>query len=1169
MALTFTRLRLSGFKSFVDPTLLEILPGLTGIVGPNGCGKSNIVEAVRWAMGETSAKSLRGGEMEDVIFAGTATRPSRSYAEVTLFLEAPPGEAPAALQAAANDGEEAPSGPVEIEVERRIERGHGSTFRVNGREWRARDVQLLFADSATGARSTALVSQGRIGAIVNARPEDRRTLLEEAAGITGLHARRHEAELRLRAAEANLARADDVLGTLEAQLATLKKQARQATRYRSIAMQLREAEQALFAARLARAAAARAEAEAGLREADRAVAEAMASVVAASSRAAEAEAVLPDLREADAEARAAVERARAGAARLEAEQRAAKAALAAAQSRLAELARDLAHAEKLATDAAEAETRLAAEDAALASTEAGLPDRLAEAAEAADHASRLVAAREAEVQAATERAAEGQARANALREAIAQVQQASARLADEAARLSRERAALERQLVEAAALDEAGAAVAEATRRLAEARAEVERAEARRAEAQARSAEAARAAAEAEAERTRLAAEVSALEEVLGGREDELWPKLVDAVTVPEGLETALGAALGEALEAPADEAAPRHWRILPPVVPAQTLPEGSTALAALVTAPPALARALSQIGLVETASAGEALWPLLRPGQALVSRDGALWRWDGYAVRAGTPTAAATRLAQRNRLAALRARLGDAERSAARARAEHEEAAAAEGRSLAAEHEARRGRSLAERALEEARSAQASLNARATAASSRLAGLVPQEERLAAEREEANRRLAELHASEGDIPSLTGLQAALAEARAALSEARRQEAEARAALAVIRREAEAVSARRRAIAAERSAWAERAAGARSRSAELGIRRAEAEAEAAALAEAPRRLAAALAEAAAALAAAEAARNDTAARLNAAEQEAAATTRALRSAEADLAIAREARVRAEGTLAQAEAAAADLALQIGERLGMSAEALLRAAPVPEPHAEAEAAAARRLERLARERDQMGPVNLAAEREAEEVEQRIAALRREREDLTAALAKLRGAIGALNREGRERLMACFAEVNRHFQALFTRLFGGGTAHLRLVDSDDPLEAGLEIMASPPGKKLATLSLLSGGEQALTALSLVFAVFLTNPAPICILDEVDAPLDDANVGRFCSLLEDIAKETGTRFLVVTHHRITMARMDRLYGVTMPERGVSRLVSVDLAAAEAHAAAPLAAE
>jgi chromosome segregation protein len=241
-----------------------------------------------------------------------------------------------------------------------------------------------------------------------------------------------------------------------------------------------------------------------------------------------------------------------------------------------------------------------------------------------------------------------------------------------------------------------------------------------------------------------------------------------------------------------------------------------------------------------------------------------------------------------------------------------------------------------------------------------------------------------------------------------------------------------------------------------------------------------------------------------------------------------------------------------VAERILERLGIHPT-------LPDPPAEigpdSEDRARRRLERLQREREDMGPVNLRAELEAEEVGTQIGTIVREREELTTAIAKLRGSIGHLNREGRERLAQVFADVDRNFQALFARNFGGGKAHLALVGSDDPLQAGLEIYAQPPGKKLSALSLLSGGEQALTALSLIFAVFRCNPAPVCVLDEVDAPLDDANVERFCALLEDMVRETGTRFLVVTHHHLTMARMDRLYGVTMQERGISRLLSVDL--------------
>ncbi|HJS86537.1 MAG TPA: chromosome segregation protein SMC, partial [Acetobacteraceae bacterium] len=274
------------------------------------------------------------------------------------------------------------------------------------------------------------------------------------------------------------------------------------------------------------------------------------------------------------------------------------------------------------------------------------------------------------------------------------------------------------------------------------------------------------------------------------------------------------------------------------------------------------------------------------------------------------------------------------------------------------------------------------------------------------------------------------------------------------------------------------------------------------------------------------------------------------------AAEAAASAAREAAVRAEAEVEQAGHAWGVVAERILERLGADPA-------LPDPpetcDAEAEDKARRKFERLVKERDEMGPVNLRAEIEVAEIERQIATIEAEHGEISAATAKLRGSIGHLNREGRERLAEVFTQVDRNFQALFARMFSGGRAHLALVGSDDPLQAGLEIYAQPPGKKLSALSLLSGGEQALTALSLIFAVFRCNPAPICVLDEVDAPLDDANVERFCALLDDMVRETGTRFLVVTHHPLTMARMDRLYGVTMQERGISRLLSVDLRAAE----------
>jgi chromosome segregation protein len=301
LPVSFTRLRIAGFKSFAEPAVVEIRPGLTGIVGPNGCGKSNVVEALRWAMGESSARSLRGGEMDDVIFAGTAARPSRNIAEVTLVLDEAAGLAPPPFH-------EAP----ELEVIRRIERGGGSNYRVNGREARARDVQTLFADLASGARASAMVSQGRVGAIVSARPEERRALLEEAAGITGLHARRHEADLKLRAAEANLERAEALKSQLEGQLEGLKRQARQAARYRTLSGSVRSAEAELLAILRARAEAGRAAAAVALHDAEQAMAAETAGATGSTAQATGAAAALPALRAAEGQARTALERHRVG-----------------------------------------------------------------------------------------------------------------------------------------------------------------------------------------------------------------------------------------------------------------------------------------------------------------------------------------------------------------------------------------------------------------------------------------------------------------------------------------------------------------------------------------------------------------------------------------------------------------------------------------------------------------------------------------------------------------------------------------------------------------------------------------------------------------------------------------------------------------------------------------
>ena len=1146
MPVHFSRLRIAGFKSFAEPISVEILPGLTGIVGPNGCGKSNVVEALRWSMGESSAKNMRGGEMDDVIFAGTGSRSSRNLAEVTLTLKEATGLAPPPFHEVA-----------ELEISRRISRGSGSAYRINGREARARDVQTLFADLASGARSSAMVSQGRVGSIVNARPDERRTVLEEAAGITGLHARRHEAELKLRAAEANIARAEDLRGQLDSQLGALKRQARQASRFRNISGAVRQAEQEFLSILRAGVDVAQAAARKTLHEAGIAVAEATSAATALNAEAIEHEARLPPLRAHEAEARTVLERHRLAQEQVAAEETRVRTALTEAESRREQLGRDHGHATRLAHDAAAAEQRLAAESLALDAAIVGHEDRIRAAETAVAVAADAVRLAEAASNRAIEAAAEATARAQSVTEALVQAEQRARKLSDELRKVNEERGRIAAQVVELARVDTARRELSQAEAAMTATRIELDGAEQARVATQAALASARGEESSTGSAAARLVAETTALRQVLGVKDNERWPPLLDALSVPPGLETALGAALGEELSSAADQQAARHWRDMPALDPAPSLPPGATALFGVVRFPDTLSRALSQIGLVEDEAAAAELQPDLAPGQTLVSRAGGVWRWDGYTIRAGTPTAATVRLQQRNRLALLSADLAVVREAAEAARAVRARADAAAIAAVASEQQARATKRDAEQRMERARAAHENLDRAAATGAARLAAIEQQLSRLVPECAEADATLAGARAAGSSLPDIAALRGMVEQARAGQSACRRDEAVARGACENLAREHAVSGQRLTAIARERGDWINRSRDAAARVTDIVARQAEAVAEHATLAAGPAAIAGRRAKALDRLQGAEQAHRISASALSAAIGHAQDAARASRVAEARLATARENLVRSEGHAEQADRSWGVVAERILERLGTDAS-------LPDPPAEltpeAEEKAKKKLERLQREREEMGPVNLRADIEAAEIETQLATIAAECHELASAIAKLRGSIGHLNREGRERLAAVFQQVDRHFQALFSRMFGGGRAHLAMVGSDDPLEAGLEIYAQPPGKKLAVLSLLSGGEQALTALSLIFAVFLCNPAPICVLDEVDAPLDDANVERFCALLEDMVRETSTRFLVVTHHPLTMARMDRLYGVTMQERGVSRLLSVDLQLAEA---------
>jgi len=1142
---------MSGFKSFVEPTEVHIEPGLTGIVGPNGCGKSNLLEALRWAMGENSAKSMRGAGMDDVIFAGSGNRAPRSMAEVVIAIDNKERSAPSAY----NDSDL-------IEVSRRIEREAGSVYRINGREVRQRDVQLFFADASTGAHSPALVRQGQIGQIIAAKPLQRRAILEEAAGISGLHTRRHEAELRLRAAETNLGRLNDVIGELETQLQALKRQARQATRYRNLSGLIRQSEAMAYHLRWQSAAEGIGQAETLSAEAERATSDATERAAAAATAQAQAHDKLPPLREREAERAAAFQRLRIERDQLDAEERRAREQAARLERQLADIAADMEREGERSADAIRVIEQLSAEIEALAAGGEMRESALGNAQTAATAAHDALSGIEGDLDAARRDLAR-----------LAALRQTFERARDEAAkRVSRLSQAMDANAAEQAKA-EADAAAAPDVTRAAEAL-ERQRGETDASRSAVLASEAARIAAQAaidhsreplaaaDKEVARLRAEERAITTLLGSG-GGLWPKLIDAIDVQPGYEAALAAALGDDLDVPLDEAAPAHWRALPPAEGFAGLPDGVAALSQFVQAPDALARRLAQIGVVD-AGAGDALQAGLATGQRLVSTSGALWRWDGLRSAADAETPAAIRLAQRNRLGVVKDELTGADQAATDARQLFHAAREASEVAAGTERDARQTLRAQEQALSVAERAAAEAEREAIRHSARAAALRETAERLAVDYADADKAAVDAAAGLAEITGESELAQRIQDLQADVGTARTKASEARGAVEAAKREISIAAARGVSAGREHDDWTRRGDAARSHIAALEERQGAGQSDLAEIEKIPGEIEVKRIALLEAIVTAETARREAAAALAAGEAEAARADREAKAADAALSDAREARAHRIAGLENARSRLAETAARIREALECEPDGLLEKAD----HKDGDAFPAldqidAKVDRLKRERESLGGVNLRADEEAQEYETRLESMTAEKADLESAIAKLRGAIGSLNREGRERLLAAFDTVNGHFKRLFTTLFGGGEAELTLTESDDPLEAGLEILAKPPGKKLSTLSLLSGGEQTLTALSLIFAIFLSNPSPICVLDEVDAPLDDANIERFCNLMDEMTKLTETRFLMITHHAFTMARMDRLLGVTMQERGVSQRVSVDLTGAERLAA------
>ncbi len=1146
----FSSLRLSGFKSFVDKTELEIGPGLSGIVGPNGCGKSNLVEALRWVMGENSAKRMRGSGMEDVIFSGTDQRSARNFAEVSILLDNTMRTAPSAY----NDTDQ-------IEVVRKIEKDKGSGYRINGKNSRARDVQMLFADTVTGANSPSLVSQGHVTRMITAKPQDRRLILEESAGVAGLYARRHEAEIRLKAADTNLIRLEDTLGSMESRLNSLKRQMRQASKYKNISAQIRQLELVLSYLEWQNIIDKQNKIKTAYAEAESAVADKLGTVTQLTKTQTTQIEDLPPLRKQEAELSAKLQKHKMEFQRLEEEAERYKNDLQEAKTQLHQTRVDQQHEEQTLEENTKLHKQIEEEHAALLSEQERDQETYQKHQKERDDLKSQVIALEERFTALKEGAAETRAREEALAKQIERNKETMDTLIERRENAIKQSKEIQLNEDNQKAIDDLETKTKALEDKLftendkaADARLEISKTEKIKEEYT-------KALSDEERTHTEFVAEISFLKSFLKQKDDKNYTPVIDSIVTKPGFEKALSRALGESLMASMDDKAPTKWKRFDFKSKLEDLPEGLTPLLPHIDAPKELHRALSQIGFVENDQQAKKYLPLLKTGQSIVSSEGAFWRWDGFCAESDAVDQQAVHLEQKNKLIQLETKQKQMEAQLDKAQKEAEKATESHDKAKKTYETVLNSVKQTEDALYNLRPALLKIKEKKMQMQSEK---IRYEEQIKTLNEDIKAFEDTLQKDQILLNAVINAQKENSKSEIAIDQTKKDLEEKKEEFQNAVRNFDRVeqsrstrNARIQAISDERISIQNRSIRATEQVRKLKEREATLAQKLEQLESQPIDLENGHKEMLDRLSEIEKQRNAAVEKLAACEEEVGSTTKALKEAESLLSEAREKRAHNQALLVGTDEQLETIEKQIKEQFDLKPTELKTNAALDLVKYQIEDLPKLRAEKekLARDRDLIGPVNLRAENETTELEKEFTTLLHERNELIQAIGELRGAIHKINKEARERLNTAFERVNAHFQSLFVRLFAGGKAYLELIEGDDPMNSGLEIFAQPPGKALQSLSLLSGGEQTLASIALIFAMFLTNPSPICVLDEIDAPLDDANVDRVCDLLEEIAERGETRFLIITHHRLTMARMDRLYGVTMSEKGVSQLVSVDL--------------
>ena len=1131
----FQSVRISGFKSFLEPTEIQMNRGLTGVVGPNGCGKSNIVEAIKWIMGENSARQMRGDGMDDVIFSGTNERPSRNFAEVSIKLDNSEKKAPAIF-----------NHYDEIEITRKIEREKGSVYRVNGKQVRARDIQLIFADNGTGARSSGIVGQGRIAQIIDSNPEDRRVILEEAANIKGLHSRRHEAELKLKGASDNLDRLSDIEQTYKEQLIELEKQGRKAARYRSVGERIRKAEATLFFNLMNNAKKEANDLDIQLKNANENVSQGQIKVAEHTKSQLHLANKIPDLKKDEAEKAATLQTLNITKIKLDEEKSSAQNALQNIINQINLINNDIARESEIKEDAKKSLSNLLTEEKNLKEDSENFSTKITKATDLvkklrsiSDAADDKLSTITSEIYSIKSDKSDLEKRIKNLKQKIevTQNQLANFNIEDDKNRfkLDKEKIInLKKLIQENNQLNDGYNVELE----------KLEKLETRLVEEKNT----------AVFEFNKVNLEFDSLSTLLG-RDTLNSNTLEKTIGNINNLEEAIGSVLGETLLAPilSDDQSTEnatYWRDDFKTISTASLPESVIPIVTKITKSSILDTALKGVGIVDNKEIAFKLQKELTFGQALTTPSGGLWRWDGFVQPQGVQNSYSERLQQIARLRLLQNKLPSLKEK----------------------------QSLSEKRLEECFNNIKKYKDDLANLQVKLSSLISESNELELQNTKVESKLLssealikelkntermsleELSELEKEFNNSLNLPSLLAEelkVRNNADQSRNELTDAMAAEQQIKSEESFKSRNLIQLGHQKENWKVREEEAKTRLISLEERLKASQDEKNRLSTLPESFEKKEAELNTKIEEAISNRNIAADQLVKNETSLNDADKLVREAEKAVSTLREEMIKIEALLNLSKAKIQNIEDRVFEKLKIKSTELdkfINTKEEDQPIKSIEILE-KTLQRLLNERETLGAVNLRAEDEMNEMLNKIEVMSKERVDLEEAIAKLRSGIFELNKEGRQRLKESFEEVNENFKQLFQKLFGGGNAELRLVGNEDPLQAGLEVLASPPGKKMQLLSLLSGGEQALTAISLIFSVFLCNPAPICILDEVDAPLDDTNVGRFCDLLNQIVDETNTYFMVITHHRLTMAKMDRLFGVTMEQKGISKLVSVDL--------------